>query len=225
MSAPLLLATLAIVTASIGGAVANPSVIDGTPRVVDGDTLDVGGHVVRIHGIDAPEAAQRCPGGPPRLRACGDVAARALTALVNGERTRCEVGGFDGYDRAIATCFVDGVDVGRALVRDGLAMAFVRYSDDYAEDEAQAREANRGLWRTDWQAPWDFRVQRWQSATQQAPKGCPIKGNISQDGDRIYHTPWGSQWYGRTRISPGKGERWFCSEREALDAGWRAPLR
>ena len=51
------------------------------------------------------------------------------------------------------------------------------------------------------------------------------KGNINRDGERIYHTPWGSQWHDRTRISAAKGEQWFCSEREALDAGWRAPLR
>jgi len=148
-----------------------------------------------------------------------------LTALVSGKRIRCEVGSFDDYDRAIATCFSDGVDVGRALVRDGLAMAFVRYSDDYAKDETQARAANRGLWRTDWQPPWEFRAERWQTAEQEAPEGCPIKGNIARDGERIYHTPWGSQYYGRTRISTANGERWFCSEREALDAGWRAPLR
>ena len=55
--------------------------------------------------------------------------------------------------------------------------------------------------------------------------GCPIKGNINRDGELIYHTPWGSQWYDRTRISTARGEQWFCSEREALDAGWRAPLR
>ncbi len=30
-------------------------------------------------------------------------------------------------------------------------------------------------------------------------------------------------WYSRTKVSVEKGERWFCSEREALDAGWRAP--
>ena len=120
---------------------------------------------------------------------------------------------------------MDGVDVGRALVRDGLAMAFVRYGDDYAQDAAKARATELGLWRTDWQAPWEFRARRRQTATQQAPDGCRIKGNISADGERIYHTPWGSQYYGRTRISTAKGERWFCSEREALDAGWRASFR
>ena len=32
-----------------------------------------------------------------------------------------------------------------------------------------------------------------------------------------------SPWYERTKLSSEKGERWFCTEREALDAGWRAP--
>ena len=47
---------------------------------------------------------------------------------------------------------------------------------------------------------------------------CLIKGNISRDGKRIYHVP-GGQYYKRTRISPSKGERWFCSEAEARTRG------
>jgi len=43
-------------------------------------------------------------------------------------------------------------------------------------------------------------------------------------GERIYHVP-GGYYYDRTRISPSKGERWFCSEREALEAGWRPSMR
>ncbi len=52
---------------------------------------------------------------------------------------------------------------------------------------------------------------------------CLIKGNINRHGERIYHVP-GSRWYSRTIITPAKGERWFCSEREAIAAGWRPPL-
>jgi endonuclease YncB( thermonuclease family) len=48
---------------------------------------------------------------------------------------------------------------------------------------------------------------------------CLIKGNISSKG-RIYHLP-GSEFYDRTWIDESKGERWFCSEAEALAAGWR----
>lgn len=45
-----------------------------------------------------------------------------------------------------------------------------------------------------------------------------------ETGERVYHTP-DSPWYGRTEIDTDAGERWFCTEREALDAGWRAPNR
>jgi len=57
-----------------------------------------------------------------------------------------------------------------------------------------------------------------------APQGCAIKGNISRKGERIYHVP-GQEHYGATRISTGKGERWFCSEAEARAAGWRRAKR
>jgi hypothetical protein len=51
--------------------------------------------------------------------------------------------------------------------------------------------------------------------------GCPIKGNISYStGEHIYHVP-GQRYYWATRINPFKGERWFCSENEAIAAGWR----
>lgn len=50
---------------------------------------------------------------------------------------------------------------------------------------------------------------------------CDIKGNISQtSGERIYHVP-GQRYYAETKIETRYGERWFCSEQEARQAGWR----
>lgn len=50
---------------------------------------------------------------------------------------------------------------------------------------------------------------------------CNIKGNISvRTGEKIYHVP-GQKYYAATKISPEFGERWFCSEKEAKEAGWR----
>ncbi len=49
---------------------------------------------------------------------------------------------------------------------------------------------------------------------------CNIKGNISATGERIYHLP-SQDYYVETAISFAKGERWFCSENEARQAGWR----
>jgi hypothetical protein len=53
---------------------------------------------------------------------------------------------------------------------------------------------------------------------------CPIKGNIANSGERIYHVP-GGEFYSRTKIDQGAGERWFCSEQEAQAAGWRRAAR
>lgn len=51
--------------------------------------------------------------------------------------------------------------------------------------------------------------------------GCDIKGNVSFDsGEKIYHVP-GQEYYADTWIDPTYGKRWFCTEQEAINNGWR----
>jgi hypothetical protein len=53
------------------------------------------------------------------------------------------------------------------------------------------------------------------------PPGCFIKGNVSfTSGENLYHVP-GGKWYDATVIDPRYGERWFCTEAEAVANGWR----
>jgi endonuclease YncB( thermonuclease family) len=198
-------------------------VMSGFGRPIDGDTFRLGEIVIRLADIDAPELAQRCDGGPKALRRCGDHVADLLAQRLSDQPVSCEVLDIDQYDRRIARCSQDGEDLSAWLVGQGWALAYRQYSSRFVDAEDEAREQRLGLWQTEFEAPWDYRAHRWATAVQQAPDGCPIKGNISRDGDHIYHTPWGSQWYERTRVSLDDGERWFCSEREALDAEWRAP--
>lgn len=190
-------------------------------EVIDGDTLIVGGTTYRLHGIDTPEAGQKCnrPGGGTWR--CGNEATDALVAMVRNKTVLCDNRGKDDYDRTIAVCNADGTELNSALVEAGLAWAFRKFSNDYIKAEAAARAMQIGIWRAPTETAEEYRARRWHVAKQQAPEGCPIKGNISRNG-RIYHTPW-SPWYDRTKLSVSKGERWFCSEREALNAGWRAP--
>jgi hypothetical protein len=55
--------------------------------------------------------------------------------------------------------------------------------------------------------------------------GCNIKGNISIDTKKkLYHLP-GMKDYEITNISPEKGERWFCTESEAIASGWKKAPR
>lgn len=58
-------------------------------------------------------------------------------------------------------------------------------------------------------------------AAKEARGDCQIKGDIGEDGERLYHLP-GESRYGWVWISEAKGERWFCSAEEAEAAGWRA---
>jgi hypothetical protein len=107
------------------------------------------------------------------------------------------------------------------MVRQGMAWAFVKFSDVYVAPQEAAKTDGLGVWQGASQPAWEFRAARWNTAKQVSPEGCPIKGNITKNG-KIYHPPW-SPWYDRTKISTNKGERWFCNEAEAIKAGWRAP--
>ncbi|ESA32904.1 cold shock protein [Leptolyngbya sp. Heron Island J] len=54
---------------------------------------------------------------------------------------------------------------------------------------------------------------------------CTIKGNISINmGNKIYHLP-GMEDYESTVIDLTKGERWLCTESEAIANGWRKAPR
>lgn len=202
-------------------------IIAGPARVVDGDTLDVGGTRLRLEGIDAPEAGQTCParyaGGLLGPWLCGRAASRVLERLVGRQHVSCQSQEADKYGRLIATCFVGGRDINAEMVRRGFAWAFVKYSRTYVRHQAEAKARRIGLWasRTPPQPAWDYRARRWANAQTDAPEGCAIKGNISRDGKRIYHTPW-SPWYKKVRVSLDKGESWFCDEAEAQAAGFRA---
>ena len=49
------------------------------------------------------------------------------------------------YKRAIVLCLAAGRDVARELVRLGLAVAYRKYSKRYVDQDADAREARRGI--------------------------------------------------------------------------------
>lgn len=51
-----------------------------------------------------------------------------------------------------------------------------------------------------------------------------IKGNINSKGEKIYHCP-GQRDYKKTIIDESDGERWFATEEEARNAGWRKAQR
>jgi endonuclease YncB( thermonuclease family) len=123
--------------------------------VTDGDTLTVlmdgQQQQLRIHGIDAPERGQPF----------GGAAKRALSDLVFRKKVDLLIGGKDRWGQLIARVQVAWLDVGTAMVREGMAGHFVRYAPDdsnLAAMEVEATAAKRGLWADPAPvAPWDWR--------------------------------------------------------------------
>jgi len=201
---------------------AGAETVFGMARQVDGDTIDIAGQKIRLLDIDAPESDQLCRDDRGSEYLCGKDASDMLRRLIRGQPVTCDGTRRDKFDRLLATCRTSDTILNREMVRRGWAVRFNERSA-YLEQEIDAKKARRGIWRGEFVQPRAHRATEWETAKQIAPNGCPIKGNISQNG-RIYHTPW-SRWYDKTRINTAKGERWFCSEAEAIRAGWRAPLR
>ncbi|MFK7891000.1 MAG: thermonuclease family protein [Granulosicoccus sp.] len=198
--------------------------VTGSARVLDGDTLVIGNQTVRLLDIDAPENGQNCIYSGGQSYNCGVAAENKLKSLLT-HTVECEGATKDAYDRLLATCYSGGVNVNRAMVLSGHAVVFLKFSEQYLSEQSEAKAARRGLWEGSFKMPWEFRADRWTSAASDAPSPeCPVKGNINRKGERIYHAPW-SRSYAKTEIDTSKAERWFCSEAEALAAGWRAPRR
>lgn len=126
--------------------------ISGHARIVDGDSLVVAGVEIRLFGIDAPELFQRCTREGREVR-CGRESARSLIALAAGQPLSCERRDIDRFGRTVAVCRVDDVDLGRAQVVAGQAVAY----GAYYQDEAAARAARRGVWAGEFVRPREWR--------------------------------------------------------------------
>jgi len=196
-------------------------------RAVDGDTIAIGKERYRLFGIDAPEKAQICKRGGKEW-ACGAWSGEMLAADMAKGRVTCEAVNRDRYNRIVATCRVNGVDLAELQVKRGAAVAYAQYTKRYVAMADQAKAAKQGVWGAEMVNPAEYRkdkrggtssAQAPQAVAAKPPKGCVIKGNINAKGKKIYHIP-GQTYYDQTKIDTAKGEAYFCSEAEAQARGF-----
>jgi micrococcal nuclease len=201
--------------------------------VADGDTITVAidgvDERVRLIGIDAPELHN------PRecfAQEAADHAARVLS----GNSVRLEADPSqddrDRYGRLLRYVFLpDGSNVNAGLVASGVAYEYTyddpyRYQELFRADQRSAEAEGIGVWSASGcggqrlpQSPAPTSAPTSSPAVPPVD-GCVIKGNINSKGEKIYHVP-GDDAYDETVVTTAKGERFFCSEADALAAGWR----
>lgn len=194
------------------------AVVSGRATAATGDLVRVGNKLVRLAGIEAPQAAQPCFNSKGRRWNCADAARDALYRLVRGRRVACELkeGGGTTAAPPVAHCRTEETDLAAALVRKG--HVFAAPDGTYVSDEDAARAEKLGLWQGQADRPADWRQKVWEEAKRASPDGCPIKGLVRR-GNKVYAMPW-SDGYSR-RLRKTRGDRWFCTEDEARAAGFK----
>jgi micrococcal nuclease len=211
---------------------ASPQELYEVVTVVDGDTIDVrideAVKRVRYIGVNTPETVH-----PTRGVECfGKEASARNKTLVAGKYVRLEkdISETDKYGRLLRYVYVGDVFVNELLVAEGYASVStyppdVRHTETFLEAQRDARTVGKGLWGAGCE-PYVGGTTSPSEVVESGTGGsaCTIKGNISSDdGERIYHTE-SCPYYDKTVITETKGERWFCSENDAVEAGWRKAL-
>ncbi|KIL48754.1 thermonuclease [Jeotgalibacillus alimentarius] len=186
--------------------------------VVDGDTLDVQfedgtEERIRLLLIDTPETKHPTIGVEP----FGPEASE-FTSQFEGDQVELEldVSERDRYGRLLAYVWLDDQMLNEMILKEGLARVSVyppntKYVDEFRDIERKAKTDEKGIWS----------VENYQHAdkgsSEKSDESCNIKGNINSRGDKIYHTE-SSAYYEQTIP-----EEWFCTEADAIEAGFRAP--
>lgn len=202
-------------------------------NVVDGDTLNVmindKEETIRLLLVDTPETVH--PTKP--VQPFGPEASQFLKEQLNGKEVQVElgIGERDKYGRLLAYVYVDKEMVNKLLLEKGLArVAYVfepntKYIDEFNSLQEQAQQDEIGIWSIENYATnegFQTTINEDQNELNQSlpvDEECTIKGNINSKGEKIFHTEQ-SPSYKMT-----KPEEMFCTEDEAIEAGYRAVKR
>ena len=132
--------------------------IFGKVRIIDGDTIHIKSNKIRLHGIDAPESKQTCKIDNQDWY-CGKQSTKELKNLINNQKVECITNDVDRYNRYIAICFVDEININQWMVKNGWAIAYRYYSKDYVVEEKFANDNKLGIWKSEFIEPYAYRRQ------------------------------------------------------------------
>ena len=134
----------------------NAKTIIGEPKIIDGDTIHINKYKIRLHGIDAPETKQKCIYRKKEWY-CGKQASIELKKIINNQIIKCITNDIDIYNRYVAICFMNEVNLNQLMVKKGWAVAYRYYSKDYIIEEKYAQDNKLGIWKGKFEKPYIFR--------------------------------------------------------------------
>ena len=110
--------------------------------IVDGDSLSL---QMRIYGIDTPEKGQKCEKIKGKQIDCGLKAKQKIYSILHNSKGKITIKPvvFGYYGRMLVRVFRHGEDIGKMMVRSGIAFAF---NKDYKNDERLAKKEKLGFW-------------------------------------------------------------------------------
>tara|TARA_B100000959_G_scaffold252310_1_gene282306 strand:- start:2084 stop:2554 length:471 start_codon:yes stop_codon:yes gene_type:complete len=132
--------------------------IIGNARIIDGDTINIKSNKIRLHGIDAPETKQTCKINSAEWY-CGMQSTKELKKLINNQEVECLTNDIDIYNRYVAICIVNEININQWMVKSGWAIAYRYYSTDYIVEEKYARDNKLGIWKSEFMKPYMYRRQ------------------------------------------------------------------
>jgi len=128
----------------------------GAAEVVGPALLSLDGKRIVLYGVDAPVKGQPCYAGS-KTWDCSTASAKILLNLIGTQEISCEQRRTDQFGRVFAICKAGEVDVNRALVEAGMAVALPKETTDYVNAEAAAKAKGIGIWRGPFTAPAEYR--------------------------------------------------------------------
>jgi endonuclease YncB( thermonuclease family) len=128
----------------------------GQAEVVGPAMLSLAGKRIILYGIDAPVKGQPC-NADGKTWNCSTASAKTLLNLIGTQEISCEQRRIDQFGRVFAICKAGEVDINRALVEAGMAVALPKEMTDYLSAEGAAKAKGIGIWRGPFMAPADYR--------------------------------------------------------------------
>lgn len=174
-------------------------------EVVDGDTFQLAsGKRVRLMGVNAPEY-ERCGGKEAKLE---------LEKLISGQKVELGEEVTEAYGRSLALVYLKGKLINQIILEKGWGRTDYRKNSQREVLTAAfhlAQQDKLGIFSD---------LCRDEKITP-PDANCLIKANIDKNSyEKFYHLPSCSH-YNQIIIEKDIGERYFCSEKEARDAGFK----